>query len=485
MKNNPLVLATLLLSSCISCSSSHDENDSSTTTSGFVFNQDKFSVAAPENDISITVEPPGGSSFTYTIPSFLTEKSISSDKKTEVFTASKNISCLSRGGYIIYKSTTYKDTISVVQAGVDSTITADKTGMTMDAVTLAGKMGIGWNLGNSLESCSSSTSASETSWGNPKATQALIDSVKAAGFKTIRIPCAWSGYIEDTTNYRIKDAWLARVKEVVDYCINDGLYVIVNSHWDGGWLENNPTYARQKAVNAKQNAIWRQIATYFRDYDEHLMFAGTNEVHVADNYNAPTAENSIVQKTFNQTFVDAVRSTGGKNTYRNLIVQAYNTNIAYAQNYLTMPTDATSNRLMVEVHFYDPYDFALQTSSGYKTQWGQYFVGGDISTWGQESWVIEAFGMMKSKFVDNHIPVVLGEFGAILRTDLSTDAESKHVRARNYYLNYVTKQALTDGLIPVYWDNGATGNNGFGLFMRNTGAVAHADAISAIISAGN
>lgn len=359
-------------------------------------------------------------------------------------------------------------------------INPDKTGMTNDALLLAAKMRLGWNLGNTMESCDA-TNAGETMWGNPMTSKKLIDAVKAGGFNVVRIPCAWSGYIEDAATYKIKESWLARVKEVVDYCVDNDMYVILNIHWDGGWLENNPTYDKQESVNVKQKALWKQIAIYFRDYDEHLLFAGTNEVH--KDYNAPSKENLTVQMSYNQTFVDAVRATGGRNSWRNLVVQAYNTNIEYAVNYLKIPTDATANRLMSEVHFYDPYDFALQEDGTYKTQWGKPFVGGDVSSWGQEAWIDEAFGKMKTNFVNKGIPVVLGEYGAILRTSLSTELQAKHIEARNYYLNYVTKAAKINGLIPVYWDNGNAGDKGFALFNRSTGNQVHADALKAIVTA--
>jgi endoglucanase len=395
---------------------------------------------------------------------------------------------LPRSGYIVYTAGSYKDTVAVQQSGQDATITADKTGMSTDAMALSVKMGIGWNLGNSLEACSSSTSASETLWGNPKTTQALIDAVKVAGFKSVRIPCAWSGYIEDQAIYKIKDSWLARVKEVVDYCINDGLYVVLNSHWDGGWRDENPYYATQTAINAKHKAIWQQIAVYFRDYDEHLLFAGTNEVGHSFS-TAPTAENIAVQLSFNQVFVDAVRATGGKNTYRNLLAQAYNTNIDYANTYLTMPTDATSSRLMAEVHFYDPWDYCgLEADASWATvkyYWGKeggYGQYGTLTDWGQEDWVRQEFALMNTKFVSKNIPVVMGEYGPTYKT---ATAQTSVDASRNYYLNYVTKKALQNGIVPMYWDNGGTGNFGSGLFDRSSGSQAHTSAISAIISAGN
>ncbi|SEN44272.1 endoglucanase [bacterium A37T11] len=400
--------------------------------------------------------------------------------KTETFKIAANPGLAGRQGTILFTAGTLTQEVSINQAAQPANIAADKTGMESDAPALAQKLHVGWNLGNSLESAASNTEASETLWGNPPTTKALIDAVKQAGFNTVRIPCAWSGYIVDATTYKISDDWLSRVKEVVNYCVDNGMYAIVDIHWDGGWLENNPTYAQQEVVNKKQKALWQQIALNFRNYDEHLLFAGTNEVHA--NYGTPTTENITVQQSFNQTFVDAVRATGGKNAWRNLIVQSYNTSITYARDYLKMPVDATANREMAEVHFYDPWDFCGDEASSIYL-WGKDYKGNShTSTWGQEDAVDASFSSMKTNFIDKGIPVILGEYGAILRSSLTTGL-ADHLKARNYYLNYVTKSAKVHGLVPIYWDNGNTGNNGFGLFNRTTGEAVNTDAITAIISA--
>jgi endoglucanase len=350
-----------------------------------------------------------------------------------------------------------------------------------DAVALAAKLGVGWNLGNALESCSSPDSASETSWGNPATTKALIDAVKAAGFKSVRIPCAWSGYIEDKATFKLKDSWLARVKEVVGWVVGDGLHAIVNIHWDGGWCEEHPTYADQKAVTAKLTALWRQIASHLEAFDERLLFAGANEIRAG--YGKPTKENIEVQQAYLQAFVDAVRATGGNNQYRNLLVQGYRTDIQLTVDNPKLPKDSIGGRLLVEVHFYDPWDFCGEGGSVYL--WGKDFVGQQhLSTWGQEDWVDQAFAMMKTSFVDKKVPVVLGEFGVVYHATLAPAELAKHVKARNYYFNYVTKAAVKHGIVPFVWDNGQTGDKGNGLFDRKTNKVAFPDAVNAIISGG-
>jgi len=137
------------------------------------------------------------------------------------------------------------------------------------AQQVASQMNVGWNLGNTLEAI-----CSETAWGNPATNQQLINAVKAAGFNAIRIPVSWNCHITDgSTN--IPAAWTTRVKQVVDMAIAANMYVIINIHWDNGWLQDHVTFADQQAVNARQNALWTQIATTFRNYDQHLLFVAT------------------------------------------------------------------------------------------------------------------------------------------------------------------------------------------------------------------
>ena len=154
--------------------------------------------------------------------------------KTEVFTIANNASLFSRVGTITFTMAGLIETVTINQAAKNLFIAADKTGMESDAFVLAKKIYLGWNLGNTLECTSSTTTGSvisgETDWGNAKASKAMINAVKAAGFNAVRIPCAWNRYLENSTNYKIKDFWLARVKEVVDYCVSNDMYAIINIH---------------------------------------------------------------------------------------------------------------------------------------------------------------------------------------------------------------------------------------------------------------
>ena len=289
-------------------------------------------------------------------------------------TASANTGTVARSATITVSSSqaasvqiTVTQPVTVIPPVVDlypsyntNPIAADATGMSSTAVQLAANIKLGWNIGNTLEA-----TGGETAWGNPKATKALIDLVKANGFNAIRIPCSWNQNMVNASTAQIKADWLARVKEVVQYCTDNNMYVILNIHWDGGWLENNCTEASKVANNAKQKAFWEQIATSLRDFDEHLLFASANEPNVDD------ATQMAVLTSYHQTFIDAVRSTGGKNAYRTLVVQGPSTDIDKTNKLmLTLPTDKVASRMMVEVHYYTPWNFCGMEKD---ETWGKMF----------------------------------------------------------------------------------------------------------------
>ena len=341
---------------------------------------------------------------------------------------------------------------------------------------LAAEMDTGWNLGNSMEAMSKEAGkpAGETAWGNPTITQELLDAVKAAGFKTVRIPVAWKAHAD--ADDIIDPAWMDRVAEVVGYARKAGLYVILNTHWDGGWLQ--PTYARQREATTRLARFWLQIAKRFEDADEHVLFAGTNEVMVEGDWGKPKLEYATVQNGFNQAFVKAVRSTSGNNARRVLIVQGFNTNIDHTLDFFVMPQDPTPNRLMVEVHYYDPYNFTIDEKS--KTwQWGKNATAKSLTAgWGDEAHADTQFQKMKARFVDQGVPVILGEFGVIRRAEYA-DSE----RYRQAWNGYIARSARAHGLVPVYWDNGyGAADHGMGLFDRKTGAQAFPELIKAIVN---
>lgn len=347
----------------------------------------------------------------------------------------------------------------------------DNSEMESTAVQIANKIKLGFNFGNTMEAI-----GGETAWGNPQITAAQMKLVKDSGFDAIRLPVAWDQYANQDTALISAD-WLNRVKQVVQYALDNDLYVVLNIHWDGGWLENNVTPAKQVANNAKQKAFWEQIATHLRDFDERLLFAGTNEPNV-DN-----AEQMAVLDSYLQTFVDAVRATGGKNSNRVLVVQGPKTDIEETEKLWNgMPLDTAVNKLMAEVHFYAPFNFALMDKD---ESWGKqsYYWGEGFhsttdpernSTWGEEAFVDRLFASMKAKFVDQGIPVVLGEYGPMRRDSLTGDALTLHLASRAYYLRYVTERAIATGMLPFVWDTGS-------IFNRTSLTVADQQSLDALL----
>jgi len=330
----------------------------------------------------------------------------------------------------------------------------DSTGMST-AVQLAAKFKLGWNIGNTLEA-----SGGETGWGNPQITESYVKFVKQQGFTAIRLPCAWNwNHLSNQATAQIDPTWLNRVKEIVGYCVNNDMYVMLNIHWDGGWLENNITKAKQDSVNAKQKALWEQIATAMRDFDEHLMFASANEP------NADNAEETEILKQYHQTFINAVRSTGGKNSHRVLILQGPSTSMSLTADLMsTLPNDPTGNRLMVEAHNYTPSQFCFLSED---VSWGKmvyYWGAGHHSTlepdrnptYGEEDAIISDYNKVKEKFVDKGIPVIMGEYGAY-RRDGSAHIPMElelHESSVDYWITFTTKEALARGIKPFWWDTG-------------------------------
>ena len=351
------------------------------------------------------------------------------------------------------------------EAPTDS-IAPDTSGMgTLTSVELTQKMMPGWNLSNSLEAL-----PNETSWGNPLTTQRLMDSIKAAGFKSIRLPVAWYR-TTDTSIYIISATWLNRVEEVVNYALNTGMYVIINEHWDYGWQQ--PTYEDSAYVNNRLATMWEQIAIHFRDYGDHLLFAGLNEVAVTNDWGLPTPERAAVENSFCQTFVNAVRSTGGRNFYRYLLVQGYRTDINATVASFVIPTDVVPNRLIIEDHYYDPYNFTLNSTSNI-IEWGMYATDPSrTETWANESWADGQFQKLKIKYVDQGYGVVIGEYGALARPNLVGTDLAIYEAYRKYYMQYITRSMERHSLVPMYWEGS--------LFNRSTGAHINQDILDAII----
>lgn len=350
-------------------------------------------------------------------------------------------------------------------------------------------MGPGWNLGNQLESVTDNA-PEETNWGNPVITEKLIQSVKAAGFKSIRIPVSYFAKIDDDKDYTIDSKWLDRVQEVVDYCIKNDLYAVINIHGDGyntidgSWLLCNGK--NQTEIKKKYKKVWKQIAERFKNYDEHLLFESMNE-EFDGSYSEPNKEYYQNINDYNQIFVDTVRKTGDNNTKRWLIIPGWNTNIDYTagdygfklptDQYRDKPIDKEEQRIMISVHYYSPWDFC-GGENGVITQWGNEADDpSKTSTTCDETYMKNQLNLMKTTFADKGYPVFIGEYGSIGKT--SYDSENEYYRA--YFARKLCQLSRKNGCIPMYWDNGYNGVHGFGLFDRTTCEVTQPVIIDAIM----
>ena len=341
---------------------------------------------------------------------------------------------------------------------------------------------VGWNLGNQLECPPSgwnnesmafgnpATAANaETTWGNPRVNKAMIDAVKAAGFNAVRIPVRWQCHITDEATMTVSNDWMKRVKEVVDYCIADGMKVIINTHHDK-WLESRPTNTYKDENNQKLDLLWTQIANAFKDYDYQLAFAGTNEVHIPNNFDAPTSENQAVQNSYNQTFVDAVRATGGKNKKRHLIVQTYNCNLDFGLKTggFIVPYDIQGNEndfMSVEFHYYTPWDYCGDVTYDF---WGDQYKQYGTTPLSNETSMKTDFNKAVSAWSNKGLGVLIGEWGVTNREKTGlTDRMHENMA---YYCRCLVSEAKSRGFSTFVWDNSVfgSGQEKFGIFDRKS-----------------
>lgn len=359
-------------------------------------------------------------------------------------------------------------TVAIKQAATASTGQCDET-----AFQTAANISMAINIGNTLEAI-----GGETAWGAAKINADYIRSIRESGFDAVRLPVAWYNH-SDKNTLKIDESWMNRVDEVVQLCIANGLYVFMNIHWDEGWMELNiDSYSSD--VDRIQRELWTQIADRFKDYDKHLVFCGANEA------GQDTQASADALKAYMQTFIDVVRASGSNNANRVLVVQSPGTDIDRAVKYCAgnLPEDKVADRMMLEVHCYDPSDFTILQNDG---EWGanskvRYFWGQDYHTgtdrdctWGEENHIDTQMQKLKANFVDKGIPVIIGEFGCGRRRSfVATIDEAKHRASRCYYHSYIVKSAKTNGAVPFLWD---TPNE---MFNRQTGAVIDPDNLAAI-----
>ena len=343
----------------------------------------------------------------------------------------------------------------------------------LTAMETAGEMGLGWNLGNTMEAyeatnCEKASykwipvkgenkpSDYETCWGAPVTAQEMIDGVKAAGFSTVRIPVFWGNMMQDDGSWTINSDYIARVKEIVDYCLKDDLYAVVNiHHFDEFIIRRNDLDECKKIFKT----LWTQIAEYFKDHSEKLVFEGYNEYLGGDQFNdkgelTPQSKEDAYASTnaLNQTFVDAVRATGGNNAQRVLIVSGYWTNIDNTtSSSFVMPKDTAADKLMVSVHYVDNMMYWINQ------------IGGD-------SWVgytDSQIELLDKAFGSKNIPVFLGETTS--RYPASNFAGDAKYKTSSECLEVILGKLTDHGFVPVLWD--VTDN----FYSRDTCTVKDAD----------
>jgi endoglucanase len=317
------------------------------------------------------------------------------------------------------------------------------------SVELVKEIKIGWNLGNTMDATAGIGVGSETSWGNPYTTKELIDAIKAAGFNTLRIPTTWEKHLGPAPDYIIDEAWLNRVKEIVDYGRSNDMFVIINMHHEE-W--HFPSYENEKAAIDILTKVWKQIAGRFENYDEYLIFEALNEPRQKGTnfeWNGGNEEGWDVINKFNAAFVETIRSAGGNNPLRHLMIPPYAASAStQAWRDFIVPED---DKIIVSIHAYTPYNFTLNKSG--TAEWS--------STNANDTKDIDSLmNNIYNSFISNGTPVILGEFGSMNKND--------NVAARVDWAEYYISKATEKGIPCNWWDNGAFVGSGenFGLIDR-------------------
>ncbi len=327
---------------------------------------------------------------------------------------------------------------------------------------------IGWSLGNTLDAYDGRIKGNdtETCWGNPKATYELFTAVKDQGFNIVRIPVTWSGHMDSEGN--IDEEWLDRVQEVVDYAYGQDLFVILNIHHED-W--HDPYYDKEDAIREKLKKVWTQIGERFQDYDEKLIFEGMNEPrkrNTAQEWNGGDTEGHEVVNHLDAEFVETIRSLGGNNPKRHLMIPTYAASVTTgAMNDFVFPEG--DDKLIVSLHAYTPYNFALDLNINNR-EFDENGQGGNEVKWLMQS--------IKTRFIDNGIPVILGEFGAVSKGNAD-------IRAN--WAKFYVSEAKNIGVPCLWFDNGAFAGDGenLGLINRTSYTWEFKGIADALIEAAN
>ena len=317
------------------------------------------------------------------------------------------------------------------------------------ALSFVRNLGAGWNLGNTFDAYNDSLIGNELTleryWCGVKTTREMIAAVRAAGFRSIRIPTSWHNHVD--ADFHISEAWMDRVQEVVDWCMEEGFYVILNTHHDVGVQYYYPDSAHAETSEKYLVSVWSQIAERFRDYDEHLILESFNEPRLKDTdvewwlnpIDARCVDSAKEISRLNQVFVETVRAAGGRNADRYLMLPGYDASADGALSpYYVLPEDSVPDHLIVSVHAYTPYDFALNLK-------------------GTSSFMDKLY----RHFVAKGVPVVIGEYGAL---------NKKNLQDRVDFFAWYVANASARSMPCLVWDNNAFTGNGelFGFLKRQT-----------------
>lgn len=330
---------------------------------------------------------------------------------------------------------------------------------------LVSEIKAGWNLGNTFDAFGKSGVEAETSWGNPKTTKEMIDAVCEKGFNAIRIPVTYADHMGPAPDYTVEPEWFDRVEEVINYALDDGMYVIINTHHEEAW--RIPDDAHIDAVDAQNKALWTQIAERFKDYGDHLIFEGLNEPRVKGGekeWEGGTAEGRACLDRLNQTFVDAVRATGGNNEKRLLLITTFaSSHVNVTISTLKIPED---EHIAVSIHAYTPYVFTYVNDQSSATDVWDGSLTKDITGVMTDLWRV---------FLSKDIPVLLTEYGA-------EDKNKNTEEVRKWVVDYVSK-ATTRGIPCFWWDNGIYDQSGekFAIFDRKNLSWYREEVVDAII----
>jgi len=331
------------------------------------------------------------------------------------------------------------------------------------ATEIVADMVIGWNLGNSLDSFVAGQTGltTETSWGNPYSTKAMIDGIKEAGFNAVRVPVTWYNHMDASTN-QIDKEWMDRVEEVVNYVLDNDMYCIINVHHDTGekgWLKASENGIDTK--KAKFKAIWEQVSERFGDYGDKLLFEGFNELlDEESNWTKPGEEAGRITNELNQLFVDTVRASGKKNATRCLIVNTYcagaNKDVL---KYFVLPEDTVADKLIVETHIYQPYYFTSEVSP-------------DVTDWANGKPTLESYIYnMYENFIKKGTPVIIGEFGAV---------DKDNLKPRMSWLRFFVDTCYKYGIKCFWWDNGNAAE--YEIFDRTTLEITEPDLLEVMMT---